>query len=311
MKFCLPRCRSLPQVSFHPSATSNCRWLSSGGRASLLVLVLVSAKICPAATILYEPFDYSVGGLNGQNGGIGFSESWSASTSSAAVTAPGLTYGDLQTSGNAVALPNSLNIRRRFDSTGLTGNGASYWFSILFTATDSQGGSATAIPSFFSDFNAGNGQSAGFAVSYNITSRTNLFMDARIGGSIRAGTNIPGTDYYDGSVAMVLGRITFSDTVNQDRLEVWLNPTMGETPGTPLFNVTGQWSDAGVNNAFYMNKYDGPDRAVDEIRLATSLAEVMPVPEPATGVIGLAGFAVGGWTLFRRRLPTIPTGSRR
>jgi hypothetical protein len=33
MKFCLPRCRSLPQVSFRPSATSNCRWLSSGGLA--------------------------------------------------------------------------------------------------------------------------------------------------------------------------------------------------------------------------------------------------------------------------------------
>jgi len=77
-------------VFVHRNAISNYRWLSSCGRASLLVLVLVAANICPAATILYEPFDYSVGGLNGQNGGIGFSESWYASTSSAAVAAPGL-----------------------------------------------------------------------------------------------------------------------------------------------------------------------------------------------------------------------------
>jgi len=75
-------------VFVHRNAISNYRWLSSCERASLLVLVLVAANNCPAATILYEPFDYSVGDLNGQNGGIGFSESWYASTSSAAVAAP-------------------------------------------------------------------------------------------------------------------------------------------------------------------------------------------------------------------------------
>ncbi len=253
----------------------------------------MATNVCSAATILYEPFDYPVGGLNGQNGGVGFTEAWTSSgTSSTAVFAPGLTYSNLQTSGNAVAGTASMVMKRRFDSTGLTGDGASYWFSILFAATDTTIGTATAIPSFFSNFSGSNGQSSGFAVSYNIQSATTLYMDARIGGSIRATTTIAGTDYYDGSVALVLGKITFSDTASQDRLEVWLNPTPGATPGTPLFDVTGQWTDPGTNNAFYMNKYDPPDRLIDEIRLATSISDVMPVPEPAAGLAALvaAGF---------------------
>ncbi len=264
-----------------------------GGCACLMLASALAGTACRAAAILYEPFDYPVGGLNGQNGGVGFSEAWtSTGTPNTAITTPGLTYGTLQTSGNAVAGTASMSMKRRFDSTGLTGDGANYWFSILFAATDTTTGTATAIPSFFSNFNAGNGQSAGFAVSYNIQSATNLYMDARIGGSVLANTNIPGTNYYDGSVAMVLGRITFSDTAGQDRLEVWLNPTPGATPGTPLFNVTGEWTDPGSNNAFSMNKYDPPDRLIDEIRLATSISDVMPVPEPAAGLAALvaAGF---------------------
>jgi len=59
-----------------------------------------------------------------------------------------------------------------------------------------------------------------------------------------------------------------------------------------------------------MNKYDAPDRSVDEIRLGTSLADVTPVPEPTT--LGLFaplalilwryGLVCGGAGLIRRRL---------
>ena len=63
-------------------------------------------------------------------------------------------------------------------------------------------------------------------------------MDARIDRSVLASTNIPGTDYCTGSY-LVLGRITFSDTAGQDRLEVWLDPPLTGSPGTPLFTMTG------------------------------------------------------------------------
>ena len=131
------------------------------------------------------------------------------------------------------------------------------------------------------------------------SARTSAYMDARIGGTRLAFTDVPGTNYYTGSY-LVLGRITFSDTSGQDRLEVWLNPPLTGTPGTPLFNVTGTWVDPGVNNSFYMNKYDPPDRSIAEIRLGTTLADVTPVPEPAA--LGLlAPAALAGWWFGRRR----------
>lgn len=270
-----------------------------------LVLGLTAACLmrglpASAAIIIQDQFDYATGSLKGQNGGQGFSAAWQA-TSSLQVTSPGLTYGTLETSGNAIIGLNSGSMRRLFDNTGLTGDGATYWFSVLFAAPEATASTATSIPSFFSDATLGNGQSSGFAVSFNPTRRTKLYMDARIGGSVRAGQEVPGTDYYTGSF-LVLGRITFSDTAGQDRLEVWLDPSLSGDPGTPLFNVTGTWVDPGANNSFYMNKYDAPDRSVDEIRLGTSLADVMPVPEPTTlGLIGPLALAL--YHRVRRRFP--------
>ncbi len=280
------------------------RWSVARSRClvSMIVAVIAAgANAVPAALILHEPFNYSAGTLNGQNGGTGFSGAWTASgTTAADVRSPGLSYGVLQTTGGMIVGTNSMSMKRAFSSTGLTGNGSRLWFSILFSATDTTAGSATAIPSFFSDLTGPYGQAQGFSVSYNIQSATSLYMDARIGGSVKASQNIVGTNYYANGVALVLGRITFSDTVNQDRLEVWLNPPLETDPGTPLFNVLGQWTDPGANNGFFMNKYDPPDRMIDEIRLGTTLVDVTPTPEPSTQGMMAMGIACAAWGTWRR-----------
>lgn len=284
-----------------PAASAAHQRANSVTRFALLAFFTgFSPLIGPAAAriIIQEQFDYPAGSLDGQNGGQGFSAAWQAS-SDLQVTSPGLTYGALETSGHAITGFNSGNMRRLFDNSGLTGDGATYWFSVLFAAPEATASTATAIPSFFSDAGGGNGQSSGFAVSFNPRSRTSLYMDARIGGSRRAFAEVPGTDYYSGS-SLVLGRITFSDTANQDRLEVWLDPLLTGNPGTPLFNVTGNWVDPGPNNSFYMNKYDPPDRSVDEIRLGTTLADVLPIPEPSTYALLLLTAAGALWTKRRR-----------
>lgn len=270
--------------------------------AAAAALMFVPSSEVRAALILYEPFDYSAGTLNGQNGGTGFSGAWSATgTTASAVGSPGLSYGALQTTGNMLNGIGSMWMKRTFSSSGLTGNGSTLWFSWLISATDTTPGTATAIPSFFSDVTGPHGQAAGFAVSYNITSQTSLYMDARIGGTTLASTTIPGTNYYQSGVALVLGRITFSDTANQDRLEVWLNPPLETDPGAPLFNVAGQWTDPGANNGFYMSKYDPPDRMIDELRLGTTLVDVTPTPEPAAVTLTMAGSIAYGVIVLRRR----------
>lgn len=269
--------------------------------AAAMVLAVTTAE---AAPVFYEPFSYTAGSLNGQNGGTGFSGAWTSSgTTTTVVASPGLTHGLLATTGNRVAGLGSMSMRRPFSSTGLTGNGSTLYFSILFSATDTTAGTATAIPSFFSDSTGPYGQFSGFSVSYDIRSSTELYMDARIGGSVRATTLIAGANYYGGVTDMVLGRITFSDTPNQDRLEVWRNPALAGDPGTPLFNVTGEWTDPGSNNSFYMNKYNDPDRNIDEIRLGTTLGDVTPVPEPVTCTlaVGIVGLVAGVRQMRRRR----------
>ena len=50
-----------------------------------------------------------------------------------------------------------------------------------------------------------------------------------------------------------------------------------------------------------MNKYDAPDRSVDEIRLGTNLADVAPVPEPSTLTLLAVGLASGCCGFIRRR----------
>ena len=278
------------------------RRANSVARLALLAFFAGFSPLVGPATaeiIIEEQFDYAAGSLNGQNGGQGFSAAWQA-TSNLQITSPGLTYGALETSGNAITGLNSGSMMRLFDNTGLTGDGATYWFSMLFAAPEATQSTATSIPSFFANSTGPYAQASGFAVSFNPQTRTNLYMDARIGGSVRTTANVPGTDYYTGSY-LVLGRITFSDTANQDRLEVWLDPQLTGSPGTPLFNVTGHWVDPGTNNSFFMNKYDAPDRSIDEIRLGTTIADVLPVPEPSAYAFLLMTAAGALWMTRRRR----------
>lgn len=272
-----------------------------------MVAFLLAAALPPASAsiILYEGFDYSTGSLHGRNGGIGFSGAWDASSGFVTVASPGLSQGDLTTSGNMLLSTQSVAISRAFDATGLTGNGATYWFSVLMSAPDVLTGTASALPAFFSNLTSPYAQAQGFSFAFNPTSSTAAYIDIRIGGSVRASTNVTSPNYY-GETHLFLGRITFSDAAGQDKFELWMNPVLNGTEdalGSPLLSAFGQWNDTGANNAFRYNKYDEPDRAFDEIRLATTYAEALPssIPEPST-VAAIAGLASLALVASARRL---------
>lgn len=278
----------------------------------LLLLAAVTAlpavpRPAAAAVIVQESFDYAVGPLAGNNGGTGFSAAWINKGTAATVSSPGLTYGSLSTSGNKALGATSISVARTFDSTGLTGDGATYWFSYLFAAPDtvSTGTSASGL-SFFSDVNGSFSQAGGFYLNCDVTSSTNMKLDTRIGGTIGPFVNVPGTNYHSGDPMLIVGRITFSDQANQDSLEVWLDPPLtGSAPtGSPTVSyLNGNWGAvAPADTAVYWTKYNAPDRVIDEIRLATSFADIAPVPEPGTlGLALLAATAATGFAVRRRQ----------
>lgn len=295
---------------FHRTCASANRRVTNPLALFLLLAFVVGLPVLasPAtgAVIVQESFDYAAGPLAGNNGGTGFSAAWVNKGTGAAVTAPGLTYGSLPTSGNKALGATTISVARTFDSTGLTGDGATYWFSYLFAAPDtvSTGTSASGL-SFFSDVNGPYAQAGGFYLNCDVTSSTNMKLDTRIGGTIGPAVNIAGTNYHSGDPMLIVGQITFSDQANQDSLEVWLDPPLtGSAPtGSPTVSyLNGNWGAvAPANTAVYWSKYNDPDRVIDEIRLGTSFADVVPVPEPGTpGLAVLAATAAAAFALRRR-----------
>lgn len=53
-----------------------------------------------AGESLYEPFDYAIGSIKNNNGGIGFGGPWVATRNDPKVTSPGESWGSLPVSGN-------------------------------------------------------------------------------------------------------------------------------------------------------------------------------------------------------------------
>lgn len=282
------------------------RLSSATAAACAGVAIVLAVATAEAALVVYEPFSYSAGPLAGKNGGSGFSGAWIDRSTDASVSVPGLAYGSLSTAGNKALGNTTISVARTFDSTGLTGNGAVYWFSYLFAAPDavSVGSSASGV-SFFSDVNGPFSQAGGFYLNCNVTSNTNLLLDTRIGGGFGPQVNVPGTNYHSGNPILIVGQITFSDLPNQDKLEIWVDPALtgsAPTDSPTVSYLNGNWNPvASADTAVYWTKYDEPDRVIDEIRLGTSYADAVPIPEPSTYAMALAGLACGGYVVVRRR----------
>jgi len=93
--------------------------------------------------LIYEPFNMTVGSLNGQAGGAGLSGNWTryagSSTLDFTVQSPGATYGSLPSTGNTIGVIGNNNRRYRasigtsLSAAGLLADGAEIWLSVLIT----------------------------------------------------------------------------------------------------------------------------------------------------------------------------------
>lgn len=246
-----------------------------------------------SAQTVYEPFSYAAGSaVLGQSGGIGWAGPWTF-TGNWTTSSSGLTFGSLETQGNAAqgAGAAGSEVRRNFASPFLD-TGGDVWFSYLSRPnadpTNSQNGLL---------LNPGAGSTGGRAmwVGWFSGAATTYGMETFAGIGF-VGTNVAPTV---GQTTFLVGRIQFA--AGNDTITLWANPTPGlANPDTTAFTKTDYDFGTSIDGAF-LNRSFG-DWTNDEIRFGSSFASVSAIPEPTTwALIGMVALS-GSGIMWRRSL---------
>jgi hypothetical protein len=256
----------------------------------MLGMLVLHAAAASAGTIIYDAFNYPVGaGLNGQNGGTGFSGPWIATTDYT-IAAGFLPVPGLASAGNHVSFTeNNLATSEATRSvlySGFGNDGTTTWLSFVMQAdTDPTTGLFEfSIPNFFIGKTAANNQNL-WAVSQ--------------GGNTTQYSSVP---ILAGVPVFVVAEFQFnSDPNGNDLATVFFNPTPGLlAPNVPGITVSENFSSA-IGNIF-LDGANGTAFSFDPLVFGDTYADVAPaipggpaVPEPAsavllgTGLISAAG----------------------
>lgn len=271
--------------------------------------------------LVYEGFDYPVGSLSGQGGGIGFASgsTWTGGE----VVAGSLNYtdagsNDLPTSGNHALLNaqnGSLSLYRalsRAYGSGTEYGPGTYWVSFLGQRlTPHPTLDENSIRSHALQLHDGTGDeriAAGKPTTVSpVSTSVTIFSDGS--GSLADASTAPIHD-----LNFILMQINIVDSIdgnNSDEAAMWINPSLDGPLGTPdaeltqaagnnfdyLFDTVRLWS-AGGNT-------DGPYASwiIDEIRIGTQL-------EDAFGVVPLPGDTDGNGVVDLQDLVPIRTNYR-
>jgi lysophospholipase L1-like esterase len=236
--------------------------------AAWLHLALCSAA--SAGLTAYDGFDYGASGgdLTGKNGGTGWSGAYTDTGNSTVYNAAGLTYPGLPSAGGAVNTSDGLGATtisfRNFGAAITTGE---TWISFL----GQRNTTATGTFAGFSLYGGGTAAAnAEFTIASGGTANWRL-LDANNGGtttSVDTGiaTTINTTD-------LVVVRILWNaGAAGAEAVSVWVNPTLGVTPGTPQA-VRDINMSVGVDR-FRIAGQNAVAHTYDEIRIGDSYADV-------------------------------------
>lgn len=232
--------------------------------------------------IASESFDYSAGTLNGQNGGTGWASAWSwtyGSGGSLAVSATGLTYPNLTTSGGSATWAsggNNISQATRFISLQNTGV---VYFQFLSELANSGGGTPNIRFSANSTLTGGIGGNGGTYASYM------SILDANLAP---AGNGSSSSTALLSDLTLSILRIDF----NANSSSLWTNPNLASfdylNPTAP--NATF----AGLAPAFdQISIYTRSPGTFDEIKVFSV------VPEPRYGLAVAAIFIIMALRRFK------------
>ena len=275
--------------------------MDSEGQVSSATIQIAVDPFSVAGAAIYEPFDYTAGGLSGKGGssGIGLSGTWAASTS-AQVVAAALPYGTLPALGGSIGNlnggSNNYGGTRAVSTAALAGkgllnDGATLWFSLVmgYGSGANMTNARLAFALANSNFSTGNYQyyianegtqlGSGLGVTLGRFNSVNgklvatQFRDASFGTSGWAG-NVFGTEpgatlTTAPSQRLVVGKITWG--ASSDTIEIY-QPASSMNPGLVTSTLT-----VNVNQSAYdvITWCRGDVVTMDEIRFGGSYQSVI------------------------------------
>ena len=245
--------------------------------ASLFTLLGLASL--SANTLVYEPFNYAADTpLHGKNLGQGFSGPWMESGSASdydLIVSESLGFPFLATAGNALLsrAPSTFgsDLFRQI-GTAISGTpGTTVWVSFLMRKTSN--GSASPQDDYFGVALYPSNPALP-ALFIGDTSESNLYS-LGIAGSAAGQTASSVTSKVAGTATLLVVKITFAD--GPETIELFVNPNPSEPAPTTANATKTDLNIPGITALGVLGGLDATWR-FDEIRIATSFAEVVPTP---------------------------------
>lgn len=257
-----------------------------------LGLALGLAATSSASLIVYEGFDYNTSTINAGEGGTGFIGGWGAGLAGEPLAVVGgLSYQDLPVVGGAAADNASAtrsNHRVINGAENYTMAGEKQWFSYLLNVPAAATGGQFYVTFFGSTSYQGFGSRTNFL-------NGNLVLHGNLDGLI---SNTTYQLQHD-QTYLILGSATWTTDTNI-ALSLWVNPDLNTVTDESHLGVA-QITQSGsitVGDWLWVRGNAPAQGIVDEIRLGTDFASV--IPEPSTYAI-LFGVVALGVVIVRRR----------
>lgn len=271
----------------------------SNGNATPATVQINLAGPPAGNAVIYEPFDYAVGGLNLKSGNaeVGLEGTWYAKTTTL-VTAGTLSYGSLPVGG--AKLSDFSGGQNHFGGTrtiraaalaerGLLNDGATLWFSMLVgydtggNVTNSRLGFALATNSFVNaNFNyniSDDGMLAGSGIGltlgrFGVNGRTvaTHFRDATSGTGFAGNVfgTLGGTLYQTGEHGLIVGKIVWG--AGSDTIELYQPGTDLVLPASPISTLTATVDQSTFDTITFAR---GDKVLLDEIRFGATYEDAI------------------------------------
>lgn len=282
-------------------------------RAVLVLAIAVTMVASSAsAAVIYEPFNYDLGGIGGENGGTGFTGPWVNSKNNPNIDPGSKDWGTLSVDGNHVRGAAWSNMTRQFGSTlsdaGLMADGATLWFSVVMdlegqNTSNADINVALASDQFVNSFsdreNLLTGEGIGVTHSRAVIEGV-YWQDSGDGDTVAERNENASSTVINGSGgnltrALIVGKIEWGAGATADETLTLYAPDTSLAMGSPTMAA---WTIPALDQSqFDRLAVQFKDQSkIDEIRFGATYDEVT-VPEPAT----LALVGLGGLAMLRRR----------